>query len=466
MLKLWERYEQFLLKWGLAAILIAVPLYPKFPIFNIPGTYVAIRLEDFLISLVSAIFLLYVLRQPSVFLGDRINQAFFLFFLVGLVSTLAGIFLTKTVIPHLGILHWARRIEYTIPFFIGVAVLRREGQVRFFIQILLIVAFLAFLYALGQIHLGFPVISTQSAEFAKGLALLWIPGARLHSTFAGHYDLAAFLVLVLPLSFGYFFVARSILGKVLVFIAGASSFWLLVLSSSRISMAAYLIGVGIVLWLLRRRLLLIPVFVISLFFIFTTSDLLARSQYTINVVSSKIMRQVPLFLWFEEKVKPKPARGAEFTVVAQRRISQSKPESGPTPLPEDRSTSIRLNIEWPRALNAFFKNPLLGTGYSSITLATDNDYLRMLGETGLAGALAFLLIFIRIFKTLINYLKSQAVLTGGRVMVVGMLGAGMGILVNAIFIDVFEASKVALIFWAISGIAVGTARLAEKNETV
>lgn len=465
MLKLWERYEQFLFKWGLAAILIAVPLYPKFPIFNIPGTYVAIRLEDFLISLVSAIFLLYILRQPSVFLGDRINQAFLLFFLVGLVSTLAGIFLTKTVILHLGLLHWARRIEYTIPFFIGVAVLRREGQVRFFIQILLVVAFLAFLYAVGQIHLGFPVISTQSAEFAKGLALRWIPGARIHSTFAGHYDLAAFLVLLLPLSFGYFFVVRSILGKVLVFVAGASSFWLLVLSSSRISMAAYLIGIGIVLWLLRKRLLLIPVFVISLFFIFTTSDLLARSQYTINVVSNKIMRQVPLFLWFEDKLKPKPARGAEFAVVVPRRISQS-PEPGPTPLLEDRSTSIRLNMEWPRALHAFFKNPLLGTGYSSITLATDNDYLRMLGETGLAGTLAFLLIFIRIFKTLINYLKSQAILTLGRVMVIGMLGAGMGIFVNAIFIDVFEASKVALIFWAISGIAVGTARLAEKNETV
>ena len=63
------------------------------------------------------------------------------------------------------------------------------------------------------------------------------------------------------------------------------------------------------------------------------------------------------------------------------------------PVFEDRSVSIRLNVEWPRAIRAFSKNPLLGTGYSSITLATDNDFLRLLGEVGLVGALAFFLIF-------------------------------------------------------------------------
>ena len=64
---------------------------------------------------------------------------------------------------------------------------------------------------------------------------------------------------------------------------------------------------------------------------------------------------------------------------------------------EDRSTSIRLAVEWPRAMRAFYKSPFLGTGYSSITLATDNDYLRALGETGILGLTSFVLIFINMF---------------------------------------------------------------------
>ena len=63
-----------------------------------------------------------------------------------------------------------------------------------------------------------------------------------------------------------------------------------------------------------------------------------------------------------------------------------------------RSFQIRLNIEWPRAIRAFWKNPFLGTGYSSITIATDNDYLRILGETGIFGLLSFVLLFFVLVK--------------------------------------------------------------------
>src|SRR3990167_10675400 len=53
------------------------------------------------------------------------------------------------------------------------------------------------------------------------------------------------------------------------------------------------------------------------------------------------------------------------------------------PVAEDRSFNIRLKAEWPRAIRAFLKNPVLGTGYSSVGLAVDNDYLRSLAESGI-----------------------------------------------------------------------------------
>ena len=84
-----------------------------------------------------------------------------------------------------------------------------------------------------------------------------------------------------------------------------------------------------------------------------------------------------------------------------------------------------MNVEWPRAIRALKKNPLLGTGYSSITLATDNDYLRLLGETGVLGFLAFLLIGVRLIKRyLIAYpfKKLKEVETG---FIVGLIGGSL-----------------------------------------
>ncbi len=125
------------------------------------------------------------------------------------------------------------------------------------------------------------------------------------------------------------------------------------------------------------------------------------------------------------------------------------------PVFEDRSSSIRLNVEWPRAIRAFTKNPLLGTGYSSITLATDNDYLRLLGEAGALGFLAFSLIFIRIGNlTLANFPIHKNFSGVEQAFIAGIAGSIPGVLLNAVFIDVFEASKFAILFWLLMGMFV------------
>ncbi len=72
----------------------------------------------------------------------------------------------------------------------------------------------------------------------------------------------------------------------------------------------------------------------------------------------------------------------------------------------------------------------------------------------MAGVLAFLLIILRIFEKLITFVK-KAKHDWKYGFVVGYSGGLAGILVNASFIDVFEASKVAIIFWLLTGIALG-----------
>ncbi|MEK7112083.1 MAG: hypothetical protein AAB875_02035, partial [Patescibacteria group bacterium] len=133
---------------------------------------------------------------------------------------------------------------------------------------------------------------------------------------------------------------------------------------------------------------------------------------------------------------------------------------------EDRSTSIRLNVEWPRALRALFKNPLLGTGYSSITLATDNDYLRLLGEVGILGFIAFSLILLNLVRTILRVIPIPKNLNSiESAFLAGLAGGTIGIFTNAIFIDIFEASKFALIFWLLIGLAVGLVRKYKNEQT-
>lgn len=429
-------------KYSVAVIMLVIPLYPKFPLFNIPGTYVAIRIEDFLLMFLGLLLAVYIFYKKKFgeFIRDPLGIAIILFLLAGLLSLFSGYFLTKTISLHLGFLHWARRVEYLVPLFIAFTAIRMGRSTKFYIQVIIIATFLSFIYGFGQMYFGFPVISTQNEEYSKGVALRWILGARLHSTFAGHYDLAAYIVLVFPIMLAYLFYVKSKLNQILlVCFVLLPSYWLFLQTEARVSFVAYLFGVSLTLWLLKKKKLIVPVVFVSLMGVLLFSSLGERYMRTINVYKNKLL---------DNSLIIKSAYAFEDNRVINR-------NTNPAPLSEDRSFSIRINVEWPRALRAFLKNPLVGTGYSSLFLATDNDYLRLLGEIGLVGALAFTLVILRLVSGLKSFLAKLGELSTEGVFVAGFAGSVFGFLLNAIFIDVFEASKAAIIFWALGGIAYG-----------
>ncbi len=413
-----------LFKFVLTAILIFVPLFPKFPAFRIPGIYVAIRLEDFLIFGALVVFLIPLLSNIKNFLTDKLSRSILLFILVGFISLISGIYLTQTVAPTIGFLHWIRRVEYLSLFFIGYVYISHESRQSLFeyvVKVLLLVNFFIFLYGIGQHYLNFPVIITQNEEYSKGIALRWIPGAHINSTFGGHYDLASYLVLTIPIFVTAFFVFKNKLSKFILASSIASGFWLLSVAVSRISIVAFLIATTFSLFLMKKYKELLVFGLISVIAFGFSPDLRARYGRIYDVLKEKIT----------------------FVTVA---YAQEKEVF------EDRSSSIRFVVEWPRALRAFYKNPILGTGYSSISLATDNDYLRALGETGILGLMVFLFVLFNVFKSLINYKFTDNLESA---FTASILGSFVGILVTAVFIDIFEASKFATIFWLILGLTIG-----------
>ncbi len=428
-------------KYLIALIILGIPLYPKFPVVNIPGTYVSIRLEDFLILISLIFFLLRNINKLKGYLSNRTFITIFLFISVGLLSLFSAIFITQTVSIPIGILHWVRRIEYISLFFVGYFhIVNKPKDLNYYIKLIPIVILFAFIYGLGQKYLNFPIVITQNEEYSKGVALRYIEGSHINSTFAGHYDLASYLVLILPLILALTIFSRKYLKLVLLFLYFCG-LWLLVNTASRISFVSFIISSSSALLLLKSFKKGFIYIVISLFFIGFSSNLINRYERVIEIISKSINKYSSL------EVSSAYAQDVVFP-----RRDNVKPTPTPMPVFEDRSTSIRLNVEWPRALRAFVKNPLLGTGYSSITLATDNDYLRILGETGFLGFLSFALIFASIGKGFLNFLKNKKDdYSIENIYIASLTGGFLGILVNAFFIDVFEASKFAMTFWLLIG---------------
>jgi len=78
------------IKYLLAAVMLAVPLYPKFPFIKIPGTYVSVRLEDFLVVALGLTLVIQIFPRLKEFLTDRVNREISGLPLVGLVSFAFG----------------------------------------------------------------------------------------------------------------------------------------------------------------------------------------------------------------------------------------------------------------------------------------------------------------------------------------------------------------------------------------
>jgi len=278
-----------LLKYLTAAILLVIPLYPKFPLINIPGTYVSIRFEDFVIALGGLVLVKLIYSDYRNFFAQKINKAIMLYLLVGLISLASGIFVTKTVLPHLGLFHFLRRIEYFIPFFLGLYAMNKKGNLEFFLKVISVALITSFIYGVGQRYFDWPIIVTQNLEYSQGVALRYIPGSHINSTFAGHYDLGTYLVLLLPVFISLFFLLKEVKTQLFLFIIVSTGLWLLSYSGSRISVFSYLVASGLALIIIKKYKEIILVFLFSLLFFSMSQNLISRYLRIIEVTTQKII---------------------------------------------------------------------------------------------------------------------------------------------------------------------------------
>ncbi len=562
-LKKWANWLDDHLLIILASILLAfIPLYPKIPLWSPIEQYIVrVRAEDLLIGLTVIVWAIQVLRKKARFVSAMFWMVV-AYAVVGLVSTLVAIFVIKTI-PleplHVGktLLHYFRYLEYFSLFFILYSAIKKRSHLVLAVSIFALTVLSIALYGYGQRYFYFPVYSTMNREFSKGVRLYLTQYARVQSTFAGHYDMAAYLVIALPLLLAVAYRARKraiSLGLHFIFWIGT---WLLILSASRTPFAAFIAGVGVVIlattlnktgikqkvWFFTTRSAIFVVMSALLFYYFG-ADMTERLSHVVNsqpalksvvdtlnnqrrmIISDQALASLPLTPQQLQERLPKgnpPSGGistddvtaaAAATADVASSVDQppspltptEKPSPSPSPKPtqlpagvyedipdqvvvatvsatgettyitvakprvysecalkQELSLCIRQETLWPRAIEGFLSNPITGSGYATLTKenidqfteadSTDNNFLRTLGETGLLGFITFYGCVGIILYAAIRNLRDSDYLVSA--MSVGLLGGSIGLLLNAIYIDVFAASKVAQTYWALAGLFLG-----------
>ena len=533
----------------LAGILIGfIPLYPKIPLFSPIEEYIVrVRLEDLLIALVIPITFIQILRK-KVRWHPVMTKLILVYAAVGLLSTLSAVFITKTVplVPvHIGktLLHYFRYLEYFSVFFVSFAAIRSRQDVKKLLLVVVLTIIAIGFYGYMQKFFYWPVYSTMNREFSKGIRLYLTEHARIQSTFAGHYDMAAFLVITLPLVLSLGLTEKK-WKKVVLYLTFFIGSWLVVMSASRMPFAAYIIAcLGVIAflgfnqkaWLNKFKFWLTRFlgFGLMLFFLLfyfgqsmldRLSTIISTSDKPLDLTelldsalenwpipkSQELYALLPKSIQLPSESEPAPT--ADEILLAQvasqadqpptsvkPTVADSKPRDVYVDVPEpiveevtledgrvesvllhkqrtfsdcalkhELSLCIRLESLWPWAIQSFETNPVLGTGYATLNKqfaadftfadSTDNNYLRTLGETGLLGFLSFYgIIAYLIFITSKQYRQLQT--PSEKALLLGFTAGSCGLLINAVYTDVFAASKVAYTYWLLAGLVLGSISL-------
>jgi hypothetical protein len=498
-----------------------IPLYPKLPLLDVSFTWTYVRLEDFLVAFAYLVFLVIVLaRRPKL---QEIPLFWWVvgFWGVGFVSTLVAIpFLENgdgyvTYKPHLVVINFLRRIEYMGLFVVYAYVFRDWIRIRKFLICLIAALALVVMYGFGQIFLGFCSFLTMNEEFAKGECLPLQVGGRVSSTFGGHYDLAGYLVLLLPIVFALALVQKERRTKLLMILVLILGFVLMLFTSSRISFAALLVSLGFVGFtqVKRKKILMWGILgLVVLTLILGRNTIIERFSDTIRI------RQVTVDPQNNNEILPLPTTQKDWSglpesdtailipftpvertnsayrvykyekseyeklremypdmdittiEVPNAEIKEKETETKREIIEEKRllegnferrwalvfdiSFTTRVQGGWPVAWSAFLHNPITGKGYSTVTAAVDSSYLRALGEVGILGFVSFFGILVMFLVRAMAAVKKYRLWSVEWAMLLGVCGGVIGLLINALLIDIFEASKVAFVLWMLLGVTV------------
>lgn len=394
-------------------------------------TTAGIRIDDILIAL---LLVLTLIRYKGK-INRNINvlvMLFALFIFNGCVSAIFAGMRGESASVLLGILTVLRYFEYFCFAIVASKLPKNNGfKFMFMNSLRMLVVFLSFVALLQKIGVAnYYVGGHEAGYFFSGLAV---------ATFNGYYEYGCFCVLLT-----YLFLVNE---KKIDYVFALLSFSQVLLTGSRTSLIVLLIVVVLFLFTkcfwcdslkIQKRYITISVSLLTggvIFLIVAASMGLLERFTTVDPLN--------IFTQFKEEWSH---RDFDFYIYSIRNnidiISLSSSKG-------DLSFNIRL-FKWSAALDGFTRHPIMGYG-AGVTQTMDGNYIKLLCEQGIVG----MILWIIILTCLLNRIKTK------KNYMVGFIGI---LMLSAIAIDMFEASKIMEFIWMFGGMMLsGNNVLITKN---
>ncbi len=377
---------------------------------GVGGRELSFRMDDILLVIIGVSWLVknILYRELALFRETPLNRPIAVYMIICVISTLIGV-LNGQVRPIAGFFFVLKYFEYFFVFFMVVNHVRSEQHVVGLVIALLVVGLIVSLYAIYQIPSGQRASAPFEGESGEP------------NTLGGYlvFLLAIMTGLLLHVQIGSIRIALLVLSgfAVLALMATLSR-------SSYLAAFVLLLTVGVTQWR-RPRVLTLLLIIMALI------PLLAPANVKERVNETFFGRQY----------------GGEIKV-------------GRVGL--DLSTTERLK-SWAYVLDDWVHDPILGRGITGYAWA-DAQYVKILGETGIAGLVAFGFIIYRLWRCARESFLSQTdpfakgLAHGFLLGLVAMLAHGVGA-------NTFIIIRIMEPFWLCAGLVMLLPTLSPSAET-
>lgn len=395
---------------ALIILIFSMLLSPEFTTGEVTGRTIKIRADDIFIIIIffGWIAKMAINKELGLMRTTRLNLPIMIYIVICLLASFIAI-IEGRINVRTSMLYLLKYIEYFLLFFMVSNNLKTVAQAKKFIFYLLLTCFIVCLYALGSGSVGGRV----SAPFESG-------AGGEPNTFAGY------LLIMMSLMLGIIFNTE----------AGRKRFILIGLLF--VSAVAFLYTLSRSGWIS--------------FFVALGAFTLFNKKYRMLLVAALIAVIAILPLVAPKAIQER----VDETFVPWRTY---KVMGGTIGLDESASTRID---SWRVGFKRWAKRPILGFGIpAGVTI--DNQYTRVLNETGIVGFMAFMAILFTIFRVAQGVHISMQYDDFAQAVSVGFLSGFMGLLLFSAAAATFIIIRIMEPFWFLVAIIAVLPEL-EKDE--
>ncbi|HOW42464.1 MAG TPA: O-antigen ligase family protein [Candidatus Omnitrophota bacterium] len=386
-------------------VVLATLLSPEFEVGAIRGRAIMIRFEDLFIILIVLGWLarLAMNKELGLLKFTPLNTPILVFLLIEFVSTSLGIIRQEIKFQN-SAFYFLKYAEYYLLFFMVVNNIKTMKQARFFVFLTLATCAIVCIYALSHLPSGIRL----SAPFeGKG---------GEPNTFSGY------LLLMMSLIIALLLYAQTTAQRVTLLALGGMALVSFVYTLSRGGWLAFFPMLTAFIVLTKRY----------------------RHYFILFFIALVIALPHMLPQRVTERLEDVVAAEKEYQIMGKR-------------LTFSASTAARIDA-WADGFSKWVKKPILGYGISAGGVM-DNQYTRVLVETGALGFLVFIWLLVRIFHAARRSFVGSKDDLFARAVSLGFLVGFLALLIHSLSAATFILIRVMEPFWFLAAIVVALPHL-------